>query len=305
MNLSWTAEEDKMAFSPENQRWVQDEIARSIRDAIHPPGRLRKFVLAARDAGWLATIWAIPLALLGGLIALGIAITNRNETNALFRQHTEDRLTGIEMQMGSLRALVSASNPTRKVNQDAARELIIQAKQKTIPPLQATAVEEAGKSFIEASTGNEGAWRVALEFVQYRSVLNESDFSAYHWGELTSPSPHEWDIKNEFHGTRIFTTREGVPCAEGSIQAHIGSKVSGTCAEYMLFVGGQVPPLDSNHFKNTIFQNVRISYLGGPLILENVSFINCTFDFPKPEPRAIRLASAILSSVQVNIKERA
>ena len=40
--------------------------------------------------------------------------------------------------------------------------------------------------------------------------------------------------------------------------------------------GGMV--LDGWQLRNVIFQNVHIVYNGGPLIMNNVYFVNCTFE---------------------------
>jgi hypothetical protein len=36
--------------------------------------------------------------------------------------------------------------------------------------------------------------------------------------------------------------------------------------------------LDGNFMKNVVIQDSRIVYRGGPMELENVYFVNCTFD---------------------------
>lgn len=42
MERAWIAEDDEMAFSPENQRLITDEIDRAIREAINPLSRTKK-----------------------------------------------------------------------------------------------------------------------------------------------------------------------------------------------------------------------------------------------------------------------
>jgi len=56
------------------------------------------------------------------------------------------------------------------------------------------------------------------------------------------------------------------------------------CAEYAKITSAgeghhPTPELDGNHFRNVIFENVTIVYHGGPLILENVIFVKCSFNF--------------------------
>ena len=194
----------------------------------------------------------------------------------------------------------AASTPDDPKSQGEAKKIIAEAQNSAIPLPQAV-VEQTGKKFVDAGDVNSGAWQVALGYLRYRSTLNESSLASYHWAKVNDP----YKSNLAFRGNEMYITRETVPCSEGSIQARIidlpGSE-TGKCSEYILFLGGQVPALDGNHFKNTIFKNVKIAYEGGPLILENVTFINCTFDLPKPNARSIQLASAILELTSVTFK---
>ena len=115
------AEEDEMAFSLENQQWIKDEINRAIRAAVNPPGRAARILRGLRDYGLTAAIYAVPIGLLAIIVALGLGLVNRRETEATFRGTTQERLGGIERQLIDLRALVASSQPTREQNQNAAR----------------------------------------------------------------------------------------------------------------------------------------------------------------------------------------
>jgi hypothetical protein len=61
---------------------------------------------------------------------------------------------------------------------------------------------------------------------------------------------------------------------------------------------GGVQKLDGLHWKNSIFQNMRIEYDGGPVELENVRFINCTFVM-KYSPRAETFADMVLTQTEI------
>lgn len=50
------------------------------------------------------------------------------------------------------------------------------------------------------------------------------------------------------------------------------------CPQYFRFVDGEIPPLDGAYLKNVVFENVHIVYSGGRTLLENVMFLNCSFD---------------------------
>jgi hypothetical protein len=65
----------------------------------------------------------------------------------------------------------------------------------------------------------------------------------------------------------------------------------------LIVIESQIVPitLDGVRFKNVIVQNSRISYQGGPVELDNVYFVNCTFDIPRTEP-SFELADRILAA---------
>jgi hypothetical protein len=65
-----------------------------------------------------------------------------------------------------------------------------------------------------------------------------------------------------------------------------------------LFDGGK-QKLDGVHWKNSIFRNMRIEYGGGPMELENVRFINCTFVM-KYSPKAETFADMVLTQNEVS-----
>jgi hypothetical protein len=60
--------------------------------------------------------------------------------------------------------------------------------------------------------------------------------------------------------------------------------------------------LDGMYLKNVIIKDTRISYKSGALKLENVYFVNCTFDF-KPALPARNLALAILNSSSITLAQ--
>ena len=59
-----------------------------------------------------------------------------------------------------------------------------------------------------------------------------------------------------------------------------------------LTIAGASQTLDGIRWHNVTFVGTRLLYAKGPLDLENVHFVNCTFEFP-PDDRGARLADAI------------
>jgi hypothetical protein len=112
----------------------------------------------------------------------------------------------------------------------------------------------------------------------------------------------------------MFVTEPDVPLERCWLMASIGTeqalleswrKNEGTGrAEYGLIIGvgsessTTYPPIDGAHIRNVIFQNVTITYRGGPLILENVGFVKCKFDV-SPNAAGVALARTVMKQIAV------
>lgn len=88
-----------------------------------------------------------------------------------------------------------------------------------------------------------------------------------------------------------------VPIAEAAKVEHIGkpTNVGATFGDQWVFISDGGVRVDGMHLKNVMFSNVEINYAGGPLILENVYFVNCTFRMPIM-PHSQGLATTFLAS---------
>ena len=64
--------------------------------------------------------------------------------------------------------------------------------------------------------------------------------------------------------------------------------------QWVLVANGSVS-IDGMRMKNVILANVEVYYDGGPLVLDNVYFVNCTFHMVV-HPRSQSLAIAFLGS---------
>ena len=56
---------------------------------------------------------------------------------------------------------------------------------------------------------------------------------------------------------------------------------------------GSTVVLDELHARNVVFKHIRIIYGGGPTVLENVVFVNCTFDLIR-SARTLQLTDVLL-----------
>jgi hypothetical protein len=67
-----------------------------------------------------------------------------------------------------------------------------------------------------------------------------------------------------------------------------------------LFLTGGATALDDMYIRNVIFRSVAVYYAGQPVILDNVTFTNCTFVFVNNE-QTKKLALAILGMDRINL----
>lgn len=196
---------------------------------------------------------------------------------------------------------MAASQPDRPQNQAEAREVLSEAKQKSIP-IPKKVVEQTGKTFIEASRRDPKAWDVALEFFNYRSnpmfhfhrkitsipLPTQKVVVSYDLGPLVPGKP----------GPRLERLTEAfVAYNETARYESIGQNLNTEGGPPALVVRGGAVNLDGKDIRHVIFENVEIHYTGKPLILENVVFFNCTFVLDNNEP-VRQLGEHLLASAE-------
>ena len=152
------------------------------------------------------------------------------------------------------------------------------------------------------------AWKTLQQAADYRSFLNK-DFvptpanltawrdSKYRASLMLKPDPQ----MESGVAARIYFAG-GVASNEGSARLEPLASPQTVSSDTGLFVvdgGIDAIVLDGIHMKNVVVRNARITYNGGPVRLENVSFVNCTFSFTKNKP-TFKLGDAILQATQVN-----
>ncbi len=206
-----------------------------------------------------------------------------------------------------------ASNPSDQTNIAEAKTVLAKAISERVK-IEKTVIQEAGAKFLEASQKSPAAWGAALAFLNYKSFLNTA----------VAPNPgnrklidlehgRSEDFYVEFDarkipGTQTAKFRYGgfgkvLPAGspEGALFVRIGNEDRGNATTQHFYLGaiGFELKLDGYHIRNAIINGARIVYNGGPLILENVYFVNCTFEMP-PTPQSQELANAILDHVPVS-----
>jgi hypothetical protein len=123
-------------------------------------------------------------------------------------------------------------------------------------------------------------WQTATHLIDYRSSLN--------------PSPVAFADAKPLHDPTLYHTGPGilalfnygdVPQDESAVFERLGDNLNRNNPRGDAFViarGGSVV-LDGLTMKNVILENVSIVYHGGPIRMENVYFVNCTFALPQSQ----------------------
>jgi len=312
-------------LSGEDKEWLSGEIAQQLEariDEFRPHG-WRKLVKALREIGPIAASISIVLILVGMVITLGIFATNRVTQEAEFRGKTDSRLTAVEGRLKdidthlkqidanllSLQTSFAANKPTEKTSIVEAKDALATAQRNSIQ-LPPDIVAQSGKKFIDAASQTPTAWDAALRFLDYRSFLNEpyspdlkTKFTPVPGSQITAA----FYVKGEGPITvNLSWPNELVPIAQAAIYQPISglpqpppiavlSQTEGHPFVLVQTVGetGKII-LDGMHLKNVILRGVHIKFDGQPLILENVYFVNCTFEFAD-NPKTRTLATAILT----------
>lgn len=209
------------------------------------------------------------------------------------------RLSGVESDvknmsgtLGGLKLKQIGDNPTDPKNIVEAKQILTQAKGAKVK-LPADVVKSEGAKFIDAAQRNPDAWSAVIEFVNYNSFLNfdpasisgarvslANKFTAYQPPSSAGPV---WALGD--------SKPPEVPQLRPLDQRDLNDgKTYGP--KFLKIVGGEVL-LDGYYIKNVILENVHVSYRGGAMRLENVYFVNCTFDIPQQQ-NGERLAMALL-----------
>jgi hypothetical protein len=200
----------------------------------------------------------------------------------------------------------SATNPDDPRNINAAKQVLAYATAANVR-LPRKTVEDTGKTFMEAAQHDSGVWKGALAFVDYRSFLNAQ--MAPSTPDLVSGNNPEFMVEINAvlnaPGARLLTAypknSEMLPGSQSALFLEIGleGKVVRAPKELVVDGTGSNIFLDGFHLRNVTVRGAKITYKGGPLILENVYFLNCTFDVQRT-PQGQQFADAMLTHVPVS-----
>lgn len=198
--------------------------------------------------------------------------------------------------------------PSSRENLAKTKKLIATAEEHSIaiPP---QLVESAGKKYIEAAKNQSEAWPVALDLVSYRSRFN-ADLLQVATAQQIATTPTS-DLLTKFDVAFV----PGLPLPKGSVGGEVpidraasvhpldlpspdqGKKSGG---EVFLLEGGAIS-LDGMYMRNVVLRGTTVVYQGGPVVLSNVIFVNCTFTFDN-KTATRTLAEAVVSGSVTTLK---
>jgi len=219
--------------------------------------------------------------------------------------------TSVTGSIAKLQLQQSATVPADPTNIKEAKNTLDEVKKKKIK-IPVEIVRNTGIKFIEAAQTNPEAWSVAEQFLSYRSFLN-ADFA-----------PRPSDLTPATGQSKYRPTVNIVPNPEHPEEhralsvyfagGHVGNDKAARLesldqpqpegSEFGLFViegGADTIGLDGEYMKNVIIRNANVAYSGGSLKLENVIFVNCTFNSLRWTPGAREFSERLLASNAVSL----
>jgi hypothetical protein len=308
--------ESEMPLNPTDKAWITLEIQNALKRKGW--GRLTGFI---KD-------WSGASAAIGILIFLATQWGGYIE----FRTGTNLRLGNIDVRLGNIEARLASITASLALNKPQAkgelaqlmRQNLTQQKDsalglKTVAALATEAaakkltddpqqISDVGKDLASTPTLFKGkqstdAWNALTGLLNYSSFLRATGYLPAEQPKLLSFSPIDYDFGGTggavLHGT-LYSLGGMVPIAEAARAEHISNPKPILVSEGPKTVLIQATPgeglsLDGHRLKNVIFVGMIIEYNGGPVILENVSFINCVFRLIQ-QPQCIDFSKSVFAS---------
>jgi hypothetical protein len=186
----------------------------------------------------------------------------------------------------------AGSDPTNPSNIAEVGMVVAKAKSAGIK-VPMSVVGDVGKKFVEATEINPAALNAVIACIEYKSFSNN-------FPSLLPDTTNVPAFRGRYlilkHGAPPTTSLKGLAPADSAAQTgYIGEDRNKGLAygpAWIVYESGDVD-LDEIQLRNVVFRNVHISYLGGPTIIKNVYFIDCTFNV-NTSPNARQFAKAIL-----------
>jgi hypothetical protein len=161
---------------------------------------------------------------------------------------------------------------------------------------------------------SQAAWKVKNDLLSYKSFLNAKTAPNIPTQKFQPPPGDFWVFNiqgRKIPGTdgyyHIGASPVNAPASDAARyepldQAPNENHSVGT--SHIVFFGDNQTELHIDGFwiKNAVIRDSDIYYIGGPVRLENVTFVNCRFFIQNSHPESLQLAENILSSSAVNFR---
>jgi hypothetical protein len=280
-------------------------------------------------AQWATVIAAICL----GLLNLGLTVWYHatsgqpqaadDHTNVLITAKlgpVTETITQLNEKMGKLEGRFDQLDSEQKkatrlqLNRLSAQIATALTSKTDIDPAIVARLGEDLPSFVKSSTPeiSQAAWRVTTQLSDYRSFLNSQHGPNTADATAIKP-PGVWAFEvnaralpnapDVIIGVLFLPNEPIVAGSEAAMFVKIGEENKITSAPRLWIVEGKGAEisLDGYHVRNSIVKDAHIVYNGGPLILENVYFVNCVFDV-KHTDTGSQFTQAIITSSPSSFK---
>ena len=275
----------------EEKDWVLAQIRQAVKPQLSAQPVIPPTAATSRSDTWQPSWIQAACAIIALIIAFGgFAFwcgSLNSDVKYLQKDVSEIKMTLTSIQGGLLvlQTKAAAANPANPANQEEVKNVLAVAKKESIS-LPLPIIQEGGDRFIEASRESSNAWEPALQLISYRTVLNAHAWPSNGFGPL--PAGKTWSYEPTNQAMRVvgrllpellFSAGLGVPSAQAARLNLIGKDANAdipTGPLFLILQGGSYR-IDNQEIRSVFFKDVEIHYSGAPLIIENVTFINCTF----------------------------
>lgn len=151
--------------------------------------------------------------------------------------------------------------------------------------------------YAKGSQGSDPQWSTALKLASYASAQSShptGQFSLVTFHTRYVAPDYRADVAPPEAGTIGF-----VPQADAAVMKPFDGPDANADEKYgpayVRIKGGSLL-LDNRIYRHIIFEDAHVAWNGGPIKMEDVRFINCTFEFP-PVPQGRHLLLAAISRI--------
>jgi hypothetical protein len=196
--------------------------------------------------------------------------------------------------------LQASSEPTLPESSRTAVQVLARAKAARVE-IAPTTLKKAGGSFLGAVEEQPGARDAVLALADYRSSLNASPVPLTqlkpddNWGPWNHAMPGP--VPGQPYNAEVLRGSQ-VPAASAAVLESLGKKLNVGRAVGPAFINlllhSTSVSIDGTRLKHVIFTDGVIYYHGGPIEMEDVYFVNCTFNISTENVNGRNFVAAVL-----------